>query len=122
MTLTLETRQAAPALDALIQLGTALKHAQSMTVISAIEDAISVVSDQATQRGATLLNRYDALTTGMRRETTFKSAERDGQVVICHLAQSLIWVEDQWPSLAAISRAITAAVTEDSVHYPAAAA
>ena len=122
MTLTLEARQAAPALDALINLGTALKHAHSITVISAIEYAVSIVSSQATDRGATRENVRDAFTLGRHLETPFKSADRDGQVVICHLAKSLMWVEDQFPSIAAISRAITAAVTEDAVDYPAAAA
>lgn len=112
MTVSMDVRTAVPALDALIHLGTALQHAHAMTTIAAIETAVAAVSDRATSDGATITEVFESFTAGLRSADHIP-AERDEQVVIVHLAQSLVYV-DGLPLVLAVSKALSAAVAADT--------
>ena len=108
---TMIVRTAVHELDAITHLGYALQHAQSMDVIAAIENAIALISDQATHAGATIQDIYDCYTDGLRGRDHI-TAERDSQVVIMHLAQALVYL-DRLDLILAVSGAIVPAVAAD---------
>jgi hypothetical protein len=114
MTISIEVRTAVHELDALNELGIAMQHAHSMATISAIENAVAVISDRAAGKGATIDEIYEGYTTG-RRGLTYLKADRDEQLVTAHLARALVYLDDtDLASMLAVAAAIAPAVTADT--------